>query len=312
MPLRRQLLKRCSLPTIQEEPTPTPVISRSSPGRILYHPSHQPIPAPLPAPDRISSSLGTSSTSTWGTISPRSYLDDECAIIDDDDDEFGPSTSSEPLTFPRSPPKLPHSLSLLGLMLNGAKKELSKRPRRSPSSREASVNGDSDYNSDDVLEMRFPRGRRIRRRKTIAPLSCAQESTARFHRRRLDQSTIVIEEISFEIEETNVEVEQNNVESEEVNSDVTESTVDADEVTVGTGEGNVGAVQGNVGAVQGNVNADGGNVGAGGGNIDDDEEDFKEIEDTYYTDDDKFNPTDDKGFWEDFSDSHGGFNQHGW
>ncbi|KAI0441921.1 tetrahydrofolylpolyglutamate synthase [Xylaria telfairii] len=91
---------------------------------------------PTPTPGVYSSSMATSGSSTWGTLSERSYLDidDECAVIDDSDEEFGPPNSVDSLVFSRSIPKQSTSLSLLALMLANAK-DLRKRTRRSYTSR---------------------------------------------------------------------------------------------------------------------------------------------------------------------------------
>lgn len=43
-------------------------------------------------------------------------LEDECAVTDDSDEEFGPPNSVDSLVFSRSPPRLSQSLSLLNLM----------------------------------------------------------------------------------------------------------------------------------------------------------------------------------------------------
>ncbi|KAI0855765.1 hypothetical protein F4860DRAFT_529948 [Xylaria cubensis] len=169
--------KRCSLPTIQEEPTPAPVISRSSPGRIITdESSRNAMPTPVLIPRRNSSSDATPITSTWGTISPRSLIDDdECAIEDDSDEEFGPPNSLEPLTFPRSPPRIPHTLSLLGLLLANVK-ELAKRPRY-PSTPVEGAFSDSDSESTDYLEM-SSRGRRVRQRRDGPSRSSSQDNTS--------------------------------------------------------------------------------------------------------------------------------------
>ncbi|KAI0450054.1 hypothetical protein F5B21DRAFT_529326 [Xylaria acuta] len=226
MPLkRRPLFKRCSLPTIQEEPTPAPVISRSSPGRITHSTSREPTTAPIPIPRRNSSSEATSSTSTWGTISPSSLVnnyDDDCAIIDDsDEEEFGPPNSRQPLTFPRSPPKLIHSLSLLGLLLANVK-ELAKRPRQSDTSGQGSSNNGSDYDSDDVLEMMPSRGRRVRRRRLEVPRSSPEENGE-----QTDRGDAEVNEGHVEADEDNVN--QDNIEDDEDDAEIGEVNVTADE-----------------------------------------------------------------------------------
>ncbi|KAI0551264.1 hypothetical protein F4679DRAFT_582741 [Xylaria curta] len=194
--------KRCSLPTIQEEPTPVPGLSRSSPGRIITdEASRNAMPTPLLIPRRNSSSDATPITSTWGTISPRSLIDDdECAIIDDsDEEEFGPPNSLEPLTFPRSPPKLPHSLSLLALMLSNVK-ELAKRPRY-PSTPVEGAFSDSDSESGDYLEM-SSRGRRVRQRLNEPSRSSSQDNASSSHHpEETSQSNAEAEERNVEVNE---------------------------------------------------------------------------------------------------------------
>ncbi|KAI1747102.1 hypothetical protein F4782DRAFT_535754 [Xylaria castorea] len=210
--------KRCSLPTIQEEPAPGPVISRSSPGRMITNTSHHYLmPAPITIPRRNSSSEATPVTSTWGTISPRSLIDDECAILDDSDEEFGPPNSLEPLTFQRSPPKLGHSLSLLGLMLANVK-ELAKRPRHPSTPVEGAFN-DSDQESDDYLEMRS-RGRRVRQRRNEPLRSSPLRNT-------------VNSPPPEEMDRGNVEAGEDNVEANEGSVEANEDMVvdgDDDEV----------------------------------------------------------------------------------
>ncbi|RYC58792.1 hypothetical protein CHU98_g7419 [Xylaria longipes] len=199
-------------------------------GASHFHPISDPIPI-LP---RNASSEATSCTSTWGTISTRSYMeylnDDDCAIIDDsDEEEFGPPNSRDPLTFPRSPPKLTPSLSLLGLMLANVK-EMAKRPRHSTSSREDSSNNNSDYDSD-VLEMRSSRRRRVRRRQNTAPCSSPEDETPHFHPEVMERGNVAVEEGNVQVDD--------NIDDDEDNPEVDEDSVEVDEASVNVDEGNV-------------------------------------------------------------------------
>ncbi|KAI1738647.1 hypothetical protein F4680DRAFT_449761 [Xylaria scruposa] len=229
--------KRCSLPTIQEEPTPTPGLSRSSPGRIITdESSRNAMPTPVLIPRRNSSSVTTPVTSTWGTISPRSLIDDdECAILDDSDEElFGPPNSLEPLTFPRSPPKPPHSLSLLGLMLANVK-ELAKRPRY-PSTPVEGAFSDSDSEATDYLEI-SSRGRRVRQRMCEPSRSGSRDNASDSHHPEgTGQGNSEAEERNVEVNE-DMELDEDAIEIRDCLKRIKQSN--QSNVTLKDGEANV-------------------------------------------------------------------------